>query len=87
MWENRNLQCLEQGNVFLDISKVVFRRCSPEWNMPAHRSDNANLTFLVSGEADYILVGALHRTGAGDLIYVPKDDLRHATLSTENPMS
>ncbi len=86
MWENRNLQCLEQGNVFLDISKVVFRRCSPEWNMPAHRSDNANLTFLVSGEADYILGGALHRTGAGDLIYVPKDDLRQATLAPENPM-
>lgn len=86
MWENGNLQDLEQGNLFLDIGKVVFRRCSPEWNMPAQRSDHANMTFVVSGQAEYLLGGVPYRTGAGDLIYVPKGDLRQAALTPENPM-
>ncbi|MDO5144455.1 MAG: AraC family transcriptional regulator [bacterium] len=86
MKENGNIQDLERGRLSLDIVKVVFRHCSPEWYMPWHRIEHANLTYVVSGEADYMLGQKLHHVSAGDLICVPHGDLRQASLVQENPM-
>ena len=83
---NGNIQDLETGCASMEIVKVVFRRCSPEWYMPVHRIEHANLTFVVAGEANYQLGGEWWHVGAGDLLCVPHGDLRQASLVLENPM-
>lgn len=84
--EYGNIQDLKQGNIDIEIIKIVFRRCTPEWVMAPGRIEHANLTFVVSGEADYLLGGKSYRVKQGSLICVPYNSLRQANLVLNNPM-
>jgi hypothetical protein len=33
------------------IKHVVFRKCTPAWELPKHKTDALNLTYLVQGKA------------------------------------
>ena len=78
--ENGNMRDLLQGNVRADMEKIVFRQCSPAWHIPRMRIDYANLTYIVSGEADYEVDGQPRRVKAGDLVYVRHGAVRQAQL-------
>ena len=84
--ENGNFQDLLDCRVQIDLLKIVFRQCSPEWHMPRTRIEHANLTYLVSGEADYSFGSSWHRVKAGDLIFVPQGGIRQASIVPENLM-
>ena len=86
MQKNGDIQDLKSGNIRMEIEKVVFRHCSPDWVMSRHRIKYSNLTFIVSGEANYLLGNTPYHVGAGSLIYVPHGDVRQASLVRENPM-
>ena len=81
-----NTQYLQNGRINVDIIKVVFRQCSPEWVMPRNIIEHSNLTLITAGTAEYILGGKRYRVGTGDLIYVPHGDVRQAQLDLTDPM-
>lgn len=84
--EDGNFQDLLQCNIQIEFSKIVFRQCSPDWNMPYSCLDHINLTYVVSGKADYVLDGAHYRVAKGDLICVPYGGTRQASIIPEDLM-
>ena len=84
--ENGNFQDLLDCRVQIDLQKIVFRQCSPEWHIRRGRIDNANLTYVISGEADYLLEDSPYHVKTGDLIFVPHGGLRQAFTRPENLM-
>ena len=84
--ENGNFQDLLDCRVQIDLQKIVFRQCSPEWHIRRGRIDNANLTYVISGEADYFLEDSPYHVKQGDLIFVPHGGLRQAFTNPDNLM-
>ena len=84
--ENGNFQDLLNCRVQIDLQKIVFRQCSPEWHIRRGRIDNANLTYVISGEADYSFGDSWQHVRPGDLIFVPHGGLRQAFTNPENLM-
>lgn len=84
--EHVNFQDLLQCRAGIELIKIVFRHCTPEWHMPRARIEHANLTYVVVGEADYRINGENYHVVPGDLIYVPFGGVRQASLVRENLM-
>ena len=81
-----NFQDLLLCRADIELIKIVFRHCTPEWHMPHARIEHDNLTYVVSGEADYRINGVNYHVMPGDLIYVPSGGVRQASLVRENLM-
>ena len=58
------------------IRHVVFRKCTPAWEIPEHRLDACNLTYLVQGEARYVINGKPHEVTQGSLLVLPMGSTR-----------
>ncbi|MCL2271108.1 MAG: helix-turn-helix domain-containing protein [Treponema sp.] len=63
-------------DIFPDIRYVVFRKCTPAWEIPEYETDAHNLTYLVQGEARYTINGKPVDAGQGSLIVVPRGSFR-----------
>lgn len=77
---------LATGDVSLQVIKVVYRRCTPEWSIPKCVIEFSNLTYVTSGEALYIIDGVSYHVKQGDMIYVPSGFSRQASLLPGQPM-
>lgn len=53
------------------IQNVVFLKCAPDWEMPKHRLDVCNLTYLVQGEARYTINNEDIDLAQGNLLSLP----------------
>ncbi len=84
--EHGNFQDLLRCRADVELIKIVFRHCTPEWHMPRARIGHANLTYVAAGEADYRINGEDYHVVPGDLIYVPFGGVRQASLVKENLM-
>lgn len=79
-----SLAQLLDGQVYLDIDKIVFRKCTREWQMQPNRPTVDNLTYVYSGEIDYTVEGRSAHLLPGALVYVPRGTLRHAETPEHN---
>jgi AraC-like DNA-binding protein len=59
-----------------DIRYVVFRKCTPEWQLFEHEFKICDLTYVIHGNARYTIDGVNHDMGEGDLLYLPKGSIR-----------
>lgn len=64
----------------------VERVCPPQWKIPRHRLGYHDLTWVVSGRADYWCDGRLLEARAGDLLYLPQGSVREAVTDANDPM-
>jgi AraC-like DNA-binding protein len=63
-------------NMIPDIRYVIFRKCTPAWEMPEQRLDDCNLTYLVQGEARYTINGQTVDLTPGSLLILPRGSIR-----------
>ena len=59
-----------------DIWHVIFRKCTPAWEMPKQRLGAHNLTYIIQGEACYTINGKPIDLTRGDLLIVPAHNVR-----------
>ena len=58
------------------IRHVVFQKCTPAWEIPEQELDAYNLTYLIQGEARYIVNGKPVDLSPGNLLVLPPDASR-----------
>ncbi|MFC5471560.1 helix-turn-helix domain-containing protein [Cohnella suwonensis] len=69
-----------------DIYYYVDRRCFPDWEIIKQTIDFHDLTFVVEGKSNYYVNGVQYAVEAGDVIYIPKGNVREAHTFKESPM-
>lgn len=52
------------------IEYVVFRKCSPGWQMFEHKFNACDITYVIHGNARYSINGINYDLSAGDLLYL-----------------
>ena len=60
------------------IRGVVFQKCTQAWELPEQELDAYNLTYVIQGEARYIIGGKPYDLAPGSLLVLPRDTLRRA---------
>ena len=73
-------------NFFPVIDYHVFRKCDLNWHLRKHWVERHDITYIVKGNARYIINGVSHELGPGDLIYLTEKDLKEAISYLKNPM-
>lgn len=68
------------------LEYFVERACLPTWKIPRHRLDYHDLTWVVSGRADYRCDDRIVEARAGDLLYLPRGAIREAVTDRADPM-
>jgi AraC-like DNA-binding protein len=63
-------------NVVPDIKFIVFRKCTPSWYMPEDVFPAWNISYVISGEAEYIIDHKKYTVTAGDLLCRPGGCIR-----------
>jgi AraC-like DNA-binding protein len=59
-----------------DIQFVIFRKCTPMWEMPKQKTGAFNLTYVVQGEARYVINGEPVELTQGSLLVLPENYVR-----------
>lgn len=72
---------------FPAITFFVHRVCTPSWEIIPQFIDFHDLTYIYSGEGEYVINGVCHPVRAGDLLCIPASNWRVATTDTDNPLS
>lgn len=69
-----------------DIHYFVDRRCFPDWEIVKQTIDFHDLTFVVEGKSNYYVNGVQYTVEAGDMVFIPKGNVREAHTFKESPM-
>ncbi|GHU23326.1 hypothetical protein FACS1894172_00710 [Spirochaetia bacterium] len=68
------------------VNYLVFRKCTPAWNLKEHSVDDCDITYIVKGRAQYTVNSAAYDLGAGDLVCLSDGDLKKAFTYRESLM-
>ena len=68
---------IDEG-MFPEIWHIIFRKCSPSWEMPEHQLAGCNLSYVIQGDARYHIDGKVTNMTAGDLLVLPRGTVRKA---------
>jgi AraC-like DNA-binding protein len=68
------------------IRHVVFQKCAQAWELPDQELDFYNLTYVIQGEARYIVNGKPVELAPGSLLVLPPDTRRRGVTSPDRPM-
>ncbi|MFW5998717.1 MAG: helix-turn-helix domain-containing protein [Bacillota bacterium] len=68
------------------IEYFVERKCWPSWKIDKDEINFYDLTYIISGEAVYIVDGEEFELEEGDFIYISRGSSRKACTISENPM-
>jgi len=74
------------GRICVELEYCIHRFCTPQWEIEEMTIDFVDITYVVAGEAEYMIDHAPHRVSAGDLICIPKWAHRSAISFPERPM-
>jgi len=55
-----------------DIRHVIYRKCTPAWEMPEHKLGACNLTYPIQGEARYTINNQTIDLEPGSLLMLPR---------------
>jgi AraC-like DNA-binding protein len=75
-----------EDNFTVDINYLVFRKCTASWVLYEHELDSCDITYVVSGSAQYTIDGKTYDVSEGDLLCVPEGSLRAGITYTKNLM-
>jgi len=65
-----------EEDFFPDIRYVVFRKCTPAWEIPKQKLDALNVTYLVQGASQYTINGEIADLEQGCLLALPRGTIR-----------
>jgi len=77
--------CIDEG-IVPELRHIVYRKCTPVWVMQENRLDNLNITYLIQGEARYVVDDEIIDVRQGDLLALPKDAVRRAVTFPDRLM-
>ncbi|MDR2478342.1 MAG: helix-turn-helix domain-containing protein [Treponema sp.] len=69
-----------------DIYYVVFRKCTPSWNIPEQLFNSCDFTYVVHGNGRYTIDGRDYDLAEGDLLYLPRRCVRAAVTFPDRLM-
>ena len=70
----------------VDIWHMVYRKCTPAWEMAENRLDGINMTYLIQGEAQYTVDGRVIDVTPGNLLVLPIGSIREAVTFPDRLM-
>ncbi|GHV81729.1 hypothetical protein AGMMS49991_02870 [Spirochaetia bacterium] len=70
-----------------EIDYMIYRECTPTWNIGRSAFPAWDITYLLKGAAEYIINGVKHDLEAGDLLCMPKGCIRQAHTYPDRLMS
>ncbi|MDR0760992.1 MAG: AraC family transcriptional regulator [Treponema sp.] len=59
-----------------NIEYVVYRECTSAWHLPEHEFPICDTTYIIKGNARYIIDGKAHNVSSGDLLCLPPGTVR-----------
>lgn len=74
------------NDIVVDIDYYNHRICTPSWMIAERVTGFVDITYVVSGEAEYAVDGVCHPVRAGDLVCVQKGCRESAIVNPENLM-
>ena len=75
------------GNIVATVDYYSHRICTPDWDISETITDFVDITYVVSGTAEYMINGQKYNVQAGDLLYIPVGARRSAVVNpTAQPM-
>jgi AraC-like DNA-binding protein len=74
------------SKIVVDIEYYNHRICTPSWEIEERINHFIDVTYVVSGEAEYMIDGVCHTVCAGDLICVQKGCRESAVVNPRNLM-
>jgi len=69
-----------------EIRFIIFRKCTPSWEMVENTLEGINLSYFVQGEAHYIVDNKTIDVAEGNLLVLPPGCTRKAVTSHKKPM-
>jgi len=63
-------------DIFPDIQHIIFRKCTPAWEIPEQKLSGCNLTYLIQGEARYTINDRPFNLSQGNLLVLPRNSVR-----------
>ena len=69
-----------------EIAYHVFRKCNPDWRLVKNRVNDHDITYIIKGNARYIINGIIHELKPGDLLYLTEGDIKEAITYPHNLM-
>jgi AraC-like DNA-binding protein len=70
-----------------DIDYLIYRKCTPIWQIVEDVCPAWDITYLTAGSARYVIDGEAHDLSAGDLLCVPPGHLRSASTFPDRLMN
>jgi hypothetical protein len=89
------LRITETGNlpetetlVLPRITYAVYRECTPDWFMPRQALPDGiwDVTYIIAGNASYLINGIKYDVGRGDLLCMPAGSMRSSVTYSDNLM-
>jgi AraC-like DNA-binding protein len=60
------------------INYLVYRKCTPAWNLLPHIVNNCDITYIIKGKARYTINNIIHEVSEGNIICLSSGDLKSA---------
>ncbi len=76
----------EFNSIVVDMEYYNHRICTPSWVIEDRQNSFIDVTYVVSGEAEYTVNGVCHIVRAGDLVCVQKGCRESAFVNPDNLM-
>jgi AraC-like DNA-binding protein len=69
-----------------NIVYFMFEKCNPGWRIQPRTVEDHDLTYIIKGNARFVVNGTAHELESGDLLYLNEGDLKEAATTLQNPM-
>lgn len=69
-----------------DIGYLIFRKCTPTWEIARNEISFIDLTYVVEGRGVYTINGVSYEVKKGDLLCIPRGSMRKAHCITSELM-
>ena len=72
------------NNIVVTVDYYNHRICTINWVIEEIVMDFVDITYVISGQAEYIINGSKYTVSAGDLLCIPQGSTRSATCNPES---
>ena len=70
-----------------DISYLIYRKCTPSWEIIKNEISFNDLTYVIEGRGIYIINGKSYEVKRGDLLFIPRGSIRMAHCVVDDLMN
>jgi AraC-type DNA-binding domain-containing proteins len=70
-----------------DIGYLIFRKCTPTWEIAKNEISFCDITYVIEGRGVYIINGVQYEVKRGDLLCIPRGSIRMAYCIVDDLMS